>query len=120
MAKKPKIGRDQAMRGRPVVAQITAREPLPDGGERITVQGKPSRVQRVLLRLPVAVARKYELDPMGVDMLALCDGNRTVRHVIKRFAKTHQLHPAEAETAVVEFLRTLMRKGLIHMIVPKK
>src|SRR5690606_7461029 len=95
------------------------REIYEDGTHRLTVAYTPSRLQRFLLRTPEGLTRKYELDPMGVQVLEWCDGTKSVRSIAKRFARTYGVNTAEAETAVIAFLRTMMTKGIVSMVVPK-
>lgn len=119
--KKPfQLSRDQALDAKPIAARIIHREPLEDGGERLTVPLIPTNMQRWLLRLPESTTKKYELDTMGLEVLKMCDGNKTVRYIAKRFAKAHRMNVPEAEQAVVTFLRTMIRKGLVSMVVAKK
>ena len=97
--------------------KVSKREPLPDGGERVTVMVEPSRIQRTLLRVD-SLSRRYELDARwAMEVLALCDGQKTVRSITETFAKRHKIHPHEAERAVAMFLQTMIRKGLIVVVV---
>ena len=115
--KKPTLTREQSLSAKPVAVRIIERQPTPDGGQRITLEGSPRGVYRWLLRAPEKIQRDFDLDPFGVEVLDMCDGNKPVRYIIDRFAKTHSLHPHEAERAVIAFLRTMMRKGLVTMAV---
>ena len=56
--------------------------------------------------------KKIELDELGTEVWDLLDGRRSVRHLIKSFAGTHQLEPREAEVSVTQFIRELGRRGL--------
>ena len=116
----PTLTRDQALSAKPIAALITAREKLPDGGERITVPTAPTRWQRLLLRLTRPVPRRFDLDATGVEVLALCDGQKTVRHIIDRFARHHRVNPHEAERAVTTFLQMMMRRGIVSVAVKKR
>lgn len=118
MSELPKLNRDQSMEAKPVSAKIEKREPLSDGGERVTVKLRSTGTQRWLLRAPEFVTRQYELDKVGVQVLAMCDGQKSVRYIVKKFAKEYRIDEHEAEKAVVTFLRTLIRKGLILIVVP--
>lgn len=59
--------------------------------------------------------KKLQLDTLGASVWNLVDGNRSVRHVVKIFARTHQLEAREAEVSVTHFIRELGRRGLIAM-----
>lgn len=111
--------RDEAYDARPLAARIFERKPLPDGGARITIGCSATRMQRVLLRLPEIIKRDFELDAYGMEIIDLCDGQKPVKHLIKRFAKTHSLNPDEARHAVTSFLQTMIKKGIVVMVLPK-
>lgn len=57
--------------------------------------------------------KKIQLDALGTSVWEQMDGKRSVREIIQRFVKKHQLHPKEAEVAVTQFLRNLGKRGLI-------
>lgn len=114
-----KLGRKAAFKARPLATDIVSREPLPNGGEKITFWVRPGRMHRVLLRLPERVQRSFEFDPLGIDLINQCDGKTTVRAIIRRFVEVHNLDEHEAEKAVTTFLRTLMQRGIVSMWVPK-
>ena len=59
--------------------------------------------------------KKIHLDLLGTATWDLIDDNRSVRQIIEKFARRHQLHPREAEVAVTGFLRDLGRRGLIGL-----
>lgn len=118
MASPPaKLTRDQALRARPVTARILRREPLDAGGERLTVPFTPTGLQKFFFRHSEGMTKKFDLDVFGLEVLAMCDGRKSVRHVVDTFARRHNLHAAEAERAVTTFLQIMMRKGLVAMAV---
>ena len=121
MAKRSKetLTRSQALDAKPVAVRIHAREPLRDGGQRITVKIAPPKMAKLVLRLKGPIDRNFEFDAFGMDILDMCDGQKTVRYIINRFAKLHSLNPHEAERAVTAFLRTLTQKGIVSMLAPK-
>ena len=59
--------------------------------------------------------KKIQLDLLGTATWDLIGGNRSVRQIIRKFARDHQLHPKEAEVAVTSFLRDLGKRGLIGL-----
>jgi hypothetical protein len=59
--------------------------------------------------------KKLQLDLLGSEVWDLLDGQRSVREVIRQFARRHQLHPREAEVAVTRFLRDLGKRGLVGL-----
>jgi len=118
MSKKPVVSRDQSLEARPVPAEIRGRQSLPDGGQRVTVAFVTGRFQRLFLRLPDRVTRDFELDSYGVEVLDMCDGHHTVKQMIGTFAKKHKLNMVEAEQAVLGFLKTLIGKGVVSIMIP--
>lgn len=114
-----KLTRDQSLGARPVAATIVRRESLANGSQRVTFSSRPSRWQKTLLRLPDTVERRVELDPYGVEILDMCDNRTTVRQITKKFSRNHRIDVHEAERAVLMFLRTLVRKGLVTIIATK-
>ena len=105
------------MEAKPRACVIDKREPLPDGGERLSVRLRSTGTQRWLLRAPEFVPRQFELDKVGVQVLEMCDGQKSVRYIVKKFAKEYNVDEHEAEKAVVTFLRMLIRKGLVAVMV---
>ena len=117
--KQPIITRQQALDSRPVASPIIDRSPLEGGGERIIIEIPTSAWRQRLLRLPAKLHRKFEFDAVGVEVLDLCDGQKPVKHIITRIERAHGLHPHEAERAVTQFLRMLVRKGVVTLYLPK-
>ena len=118
--KKQQITRGQALDAKPIAVTIHGREPLTKGGQRITVKISAPKFARLVLRIKGPIDRKFEFDSFGMDVLDMCDGQKTVRYIISRFAKSHKLNQHEAERAVTSFLRTLTQKGVVSMLAPKE
>ena len=59
--------------------------------------------------------KKLQLDTMGTSVWDLVDGRRSVRTIVRIFAKAHRLENREAEVSVTSFLRQLGQRGLIGM-----
>ena len=118
--KRHQLTRGQALDAKPIAVTIHAREPLPHGGQRITVKIDPPRMARLVLRIKGPIGRKFEFDAFGMDVLDMCDGQKTVRYITSRFAKRHHLNQHEAQRAVTAFLRTLTQKGVVSLLAPKQ
>jgi hypothetical protein len=119
MTDNPKLSREQSLEARPMAVKILAREPIENGGQRITVPYQPSSFIRTILRVPDTATKKYELDALGLEIVELCDGEKSVKHIISVFAKRHKVDLHEAERAVITFLETLIKRGIIYIVVPK-
>jgi len=114
------LSRDQSLHAKPMAVEIIRRESLDNGGQRLVIATTPSRLQKLLLRLPDRTERKFELDPFGLAVFEMCDGQKSVQYIIKHFAREKSLDEHETHRAVIEFLRLLIRKGLVHIAVPKQ
>lgn len=66
--------------------------------------------------LPWRSHRRIQLDGPGWAVLSLCDGRRNVEQVIETFAQDHKLSFRESQIAVTQFLRELIRRGLIALV----
>jgi len=66
--------------------------------------------------LPWSSHRRVQLDEAGTAVLALCDGQRNVEQVIETFAQEHKLSFRESQLAVTQFLRELLRRGIVAMV----
>ncbi len=66
--------------------------------------------------LPWSTHRRVELDGAGTAVLELCDGRRNVEEVIEIFAREHKLGFRESQLAVTQFLRELLRRGIIALV----
>ncbi|MDP6152208.1 MAG: PqqD family protein [Phycisphaeraceae bacterium] len=117
MAKADTLSRDTAMNAKPVAVQVVGREDLGNGGQRLTVEYQSTGWRRWLLRAPENLKRQFELDPLGLQVFEMCDGQKNVRHIIDRFAKHNNVNRHEAQRAVTTFLRTLMQKGVVQMMI---
>ena len=63
--------------------------------------------------------RTFGLDTYGRRVYESCTGKHTVKSVIKHFAEETRVSLPEAEMAVTKFMRTLISKGLIAMVMEK-
>ena len=113
------ITRDQAYDARPIAVRTLGREALPRGGVRLTIELRPRGVQKWLLRVPEGTTRRIELDAIGIEVFDMCDGKTAIRQITRRFAKQYKVDPQEAEIAVTTFIRQMMRKGLVSMVIDK-
>lgn len=63
--------------------------------------------------LPWSDHRRVQLDEPGAEVLNLCDGRRAVEEIIETFAQKHKLSFREGQMAVTQFLRELLRRGIV-------
>lgn len=112
-----RVGREQAMAACPVQCppQKTERK---DGKLYVTIGFERPAWQR-LLGAERECSRTFGLDAYGQEVYAKCDGRTPVKAIVKTFASRHHLSEAEARIAVAAFMKTLMRRGLIGMVVAR-
>ena len=68
----------------------------------------------------VPKSRKIVLDELGTFVWERCDGETTVRDLIGSFAQRYKLGRREAEVSLTEYLKTLAKRGLIGIAVPRR
>jgi hypothetical protein len=59
--------------------------------------------------------RRFSLDEVGSFVWEQCDGKRSLRQVIRGLARQYQLRRKEAEVSTANYMKMLMKKGLIGM-----
>jgi hypothetical protein len=109
--------RERAMRAVPHQAPTLRREEK-EKKLYVTVQFQRVRWQR-LLGAERLCERTFGLDRYGRFVYESCNGKRSVRAIIKGFAKEMRVSVSEAEMAVTKFMQTLLSKGVIVMEMEK-
>ena len=67
--------------------------------------------------VPFNPKREFTLDPVGTQVWKWCDGENTVERIIELFMERYGLTFHEARTGVTDYLRTLMKRGVIAAIM---
>jgi hypothetical protein len=62
--------------------------------------------------------RTMVLDSIGIEVWEACAGERTVEEIIDQFASRHGLTFHEGRVAVVAFLKSLLERGAVVLLVP--
>ena len=65
--------------------------------------------------LPVAPVRRLRLDPLGTEVLGLCDGRRDTEVIVEQFAAAHRLSFREALVPVTQYLHILSGRGVVGL-----
>lgn len=65
-------------------------------------------------------AKRVRLDRVGTGVLDRIDGHKTFEQLIDEFAADHALTFFEARALLMQYLRTLMGKGIVVIALPDK
>lgn len=113
--------RRETLLARPVRAEGIDWEKNEEGEIEITIKLRPGRrISFLRLILPHARRRVISLDLLGSEVWELCDGKNTVEAMIGKIAKSHKLNWKEAEIPLLNYLKTLGKKGIIGFAIPCK
>lgn len=90
-------------------------------GERVFVifkrrSSKGAVLLSKIFRIPEE--KIVELDPIGARVWKMCDGQSTVEGMIETLSEENRLEYKEAEVALLQFLKTLAKRGMIGFQVP--
>tara|TARA_B100000949_G_C14249445_1_gene437391 strand:- start:731 stop:1111 length:381 start_codon:yes stop_codon:yes gene_type:complete len=115
--KPPVIDRRQSLASVPVRNEsVTVVEPEEDGPTIVKV--KLSRGLYFLDRFrPPIMEQRYELDELGAYTFNSVDGEKTVRDIVDKFIEDYGLNRREAELSVVSFLKMLMQRQIISIVI---
>ena len=76
-------------------------------------QVKLSKLCRFLFGLPEK--KRIHLDLLGTEVWKMCNGENTVRDIVKFIQERYNLSRKEAEVSTLEYLRKLMARHLIGL-----
>jgi len=107
--------REDALSARPKRLVEAAPREKSDGGATLNIPLLRPRARWAnwLLRVPDGATKTFEFDAIGLFIWQSCDGGTSVRTIVENLAKRYNLNLREAEVPTVQFLQTLMRKGLL-------
>lgn len=116
--KKSFINREVALKARPEQLPTVSREEISPNELKIKVRLKRVSWQTFLGAGP-EVEKTFLLDKFGREVYEFCDGKTTVEKIVKKFADNHKVSIAEAEKSITTFLKTLMSKGMVAMVIDR-
>ncbi len=120
-AKKTDLSRKDALSARPVqLVQAQVAPATDDGVTKLTISLKSTRWSGWLFRLPEGATKTFELDELGLFVWNSCDGKTSVQQMIRRLSRERKLTLREVEVATLQFLQTLIKKGLVGIPVEKE
>jgi hypothetical protein len=115
------LTREESLDSRPIRNPKLQYDRSEDGTVVLRVPPNPAPWARFVARILKVqdMERRISLDELGSYVWEQCDGETTVRKIIARFAKRFKLNRKEAEVSITQYLRTLAKKGLIGIMVPR-
>ena len=64
--------------------------------------------------------KKIQLDSIGSILWELCDGEKTVRDIVRFLQEKHKMLPSEAEISLNTYFNYLSKRGFIGFIAPEE
>ena len=116
----PVLTREQSLTAVPVRNQAVRWEHDEDLDETLIVipRGDAFWIRALSKIFYVPDSRRVTLDELGSHVWRRCDGETTVRDLIKEFADRFKLSRKEAELSLITFLKQMARRRLIGLAVP--
>jgi hypothetical protein len=108
-----KMPRKQMFGGLPVRNPSAKTETI-ENGLKVTLTRDQTQMPWYVRLMPKPPpVRTFELDGVGAFVWNLCDGEHTVGQIADALADEKNLEVREAEVALMNYLRTLSRRGII-------
>lgn len=115
MSREPQLTADMVANARPRLADGVQVETLANGAFKLTGpplrRTRPAKVMAFLMRLPKQM--QVELDDIGTFVLGRIQADRTMEQIAQDLAAHLKLETREAETALLSFIQSLMRRQLL-------
>jgi hypothetical protein len=90
----------------------------PAGPGRVTLVVRRPRGRGLLARFqPPVIERRVKLDEVGTFVFGRIDGRRPARGIVEEFVRRYRVNRREAELSCAEFLKALMRRQAVAMVV---
>jgi pyrroloquinoline quinone biosynthesis protein D len=93
------------------VRGIVASETRPVVPAHIKLRHDPGRGRWIIL----APERLFDPDEIAVEVLKLCDGQRTVADIAEHLAKEYNAPVADIKADIIEMLQDLADKGVVKV-----
>ena len=114
--KTPPLDRRQSLASVPVLNEgVSSRE---DDAARVIVTIRQRRRAGFMGRFqPAVLERTVKLDELGSFVLRQIDNCKNTREIIDAFIVRYQVNRREATLSTVEFLKSLVKRGVISIVV---
>lgn len=66
---------------------------------------------------PPVMERTVKLDELGTFVFKQIDGNKNTLQIIEQFTRRYRTNRRESELSTVDFLKSLLRRGIISIAV---
>ena len=119
--KKPNLpDRGELMKALPLRNQLVEWKADDKGEVALTIPQNHKAWLRILARIfSLPDKRVIVLDDVGSYVWQLCDGQKSLSQISKQVSEKYNLTVKEAEMSLVEYLRTLGKRGIIGFAIPK-
>lgn len=114
---------DDLLHSRPVANVSMILDRIEDGSGAVAAvpMRRPSwLVPPLSWIVPFSSHRRVQLDRVGLSVLDLCDGQRTVENIIEQFAASHRLSYREAQLPVTQFMQIMLQRGLVAAVSERR
>jgi hypothetical protein len=116
-AGQPVVDRRQSLAGVPVLNEGVEFKDEPETG-RVVISVRLRRGKGFLARFqPPVMERTIRLDELGSFVFHRIDSQRSTLGIIEEFAARYRLNRREATLSTVEFLKSLVRRGVISIVI---
>ncbi len=110
------IDRRQSLAGIPVLNEQVSCENDQNG--RLVVNIKLKRGKGVIARFqPPVLERNLKLDEIGGFVFKLIDSQRSTLEIIELFLAKYRVNRREATLSIVDFLKSLVKKGAVSIVI---
>jgi len=119
--KKPKeVNRRESLAGIPIRNESLTVLEKDDGSGSVVKISVPRGVHFLDRFRPAVMEKRFELDELGTYVLGLIDDKKSARELVDAFASHHGVNRREAELSVVSFLKMLMQRQVVSIVVDPK
>lgn len=117
-----RLSREQWLRSKPI-RLIEDFERDSDGNIVIVVElvdkGVLAKIMKLFSIVPPPKYKRIVLDKIGSRVWMLCDGKHTVEDIIRKLVEETGFSRRNIELSVYNYLKTLIMKGLVELLIPE-